>query len=181
VALLTTKLHVPPLRTQLVERPRLVERLEQGLRLGHKLALISAAAGFGKTTLVSEWQHSRRGTTATVPFTWLSLDENDPARLLAYLLAALQKIDPAIGQAALANLQASQPLAQESFPYVASDFQALIRISQHLQQRPFKRRFYHGREHLPELRLSHSRNRLGSHLAILSGNPPEHQASRWCH
>ena len=99
VALLTTKLHVPPLRAQLVERPRLVERLEEGLRLGHKLALMSAPAGFGKTTLVSEWQHSRRGMTPAVPFTWLSLDErdNDPARFLAYLLAALQKIDPSIG------------------------------------------------------------------------------------
>lgn len=111
MSLLTTKLYVPPVRPQLVERPRLVERLEQALRLGHRLTLISAPAGFGKTTLVSEWQHGRCGTTPAVAFTWLSLDENDndPARFLTYFLAALQRVDPAIGQAALAMMQAGQP------------------------------------------------------------------------
>jgi DNA-binding NarL/FixJ family response regulator len=53
--LLQTKLYIPPLRPNLVPRPRLIERLNQGLQLGHRLTLISAPAGFGKTTLVSEW------------------------------------------------------------------------------------------------------------------------------
>ena len=105
VFLLTTKLYIPPLRVQLIQRPRLVDRLEEGLSLGHRLTLISAPAGFGKTTLVTEWRHGRRGTTPPVTFTWLSLDEsdNDPARFLTYLLSALQKIDPNIGQAVLAK------------------------------------------------------------------------------
>ncbi len=53
--LLRTKLFVPPLRPYLVPRPHLIERLNQGLQLGHRLILISAPAGFGKTTLVGEW------------------------------------------------------------------------------------------------------------------------------
>jgi LuxR family maltose regulon positive regulatory protein len=68
--------------------------------------LVSAPAGYGKTTLVTEWLNS-----AKRPFAWLSLDENDadPAQFLLYLVAALQGIDPAIGRAAQAMLQAPQP------------------------------------------------------------------------
>ena len=55
--ILTTKLYTPPPRPNLVERSHLIERLDEGLRLGHKLTLISAPAGFGKTTLWSEWAH----------------------------------------------------------------------------------------------------------------------------
>ena len=70
--LLTTKLFVPPPRPNLVPRPRLIRRLDEGLRLGHRLTLVSAPAGFGKTTLVSEWvdQHEE-------PVAWLSLDDGD--------------------------------------------------------------------------------------------------------
>ena len=52
--ILATKLYIPPPRPKVVLRPRLIERLNEGL-CGHKLTLISAPAGFGKTTLVSEW------------------------------------------------------------------------------------------------------------------------------
>ena len=116
VSLLTTKLYIPPVRPELVPRPRLVERLNQGLN--RKLTLVSAPAGFGKTTLVTEWLQRLRATSpqgragdAERSFTWLSLDENDndPARFLSYLVAAMQKIDPAIGQAAQAMLEAPQP------------------------------------------------------------------------
>jgi len=58
--ILTTKLYIPPPRPNLVPRPRLIERLDKGLGLEHKLTLISAPAGFGKTTLLSKWV-SRRG------------------------------------------------------------------------------------------------------------------------
>ncbi|MBF8286039.1 MAG: LuxR family transcriptional regulator, partial [Anaerolineales bacterium] len=98
--LLTTKLYLPPARPNLVTRPRLIERLKEGL--ARPLTLVSAPAGFGKTTLVTDWLNR-----AERPFTWLALDEsdNDPARFLAYFVAALQKIDPAIGQATQAMLQ----------------------------------------------------------------------------
>ena len=89
--ILATKLYIPPPRPGLVPRPRLVERLNEGLAAGRTpgVTLISASAGFGKTTLVSEWLAGCKR-----PVAWLSLDEgdNDPARFLTYLVAALQTI-----------------------------------------------------------------------------------------
>lgn len=104
MALLTTKLHVPPLRSKHVLRPRLIERLNESAH--RKLILVSAPAGFSKTTLVSEWVASSER-----PAAWLSLDEddNDPARFLSYLIAALQKVRPGIGQGVLPALQVPQP------------------------------------------------------------------------
>jgi len=109
--LLRTKLFVPPLRPNLVPRLHLIKRLNQGLQLGHKLTLVSAPAGFGKTTLVSEWIAS-----CERPAAWLSLDEgdNDPARFLAYFAAAIQTIAPNLGDGVLAALQSPQPPPTES-------------------------------------------------------------------
>ena len=91
--LLETKLYVPPLRPELVLRPRLVERLNAGLH--RKLTLLSAPAGFGKTTLLSEWIAG-----CERPVAWLSLDvgDNDLARFLAYLVGALQTVEGRVGQ-----------------------------------------------------------------------------------
>jgi len=107
--LLTTKLYVPPVRPELVSRPRLIERLNAGL--DGKLTLMSAPAGFGKTTLVTEWLNETER-----PFTWLSLDEsdNDPARFITYLVAALQRIDAKIGQSVEAMLLTPQPPPPEA-------------------------------------------------------------------
>ena len=90
--ILATKLYIPPPRPNVVLRPRLIERLNEGLH--RKLTLISAPAGFGKTTLVSEWVAG-----CERPVAWLSLDEgdSDPTRFLTYLVAALQTIAPKIG------------------------------------------------------------------------------------
>jgi LuxR family maltose regulon positive regulatory protein len=113
VPLLQTKLYIPPNRPELVSRPRLVERLDTGLH--RKLTLVSAPAGFGKTTLVGEWANRLRSkaTNKDRPgycAAWLSLDEddNDPARFLAYLIAALQSIETNIGKGALSALQSPQ-------------------------------------------------------------------------
>ena len=91
--LLTTKLYIPPVQPELVSRPRLIEQLSAGLQ--RKLVLISAPAGFGKTTLVSEWADGCERFEPKVCIAWLSLDEgdNDPVRLLAYLIAALQTVE----------------------------------------------------------------------------------------
>jgi LuxR family transcriptional regulator, maltose regulon positive regulatory protein len=107
--ILATKLYLPRLRPNVVSRPRLLERLNEGLH--RKLTLISAPAGFGKTTLVSEWVAFIARPTA-----WLSLDEgeNDPARFLAYLVAALQTIAAHIGEGVLGVLQSSQPPPPEA-------------------------------------------------------------------
>ena len=110
--LLQTKLHVPRLRPFLVPRPHLIKALNQGL--AGKLTLISAPAGFGKTTLVSSWIDTLQTENATLPplstqIAWLSLDKNDhvPARFLSYIIAALQRVDPHIGVSARSMLQAS--------------------------------------------------------------------------
>ncbi|PWB52690.1 MAG: helix-turn-helix transcriptional regulator [Anaerolineales bacterium] len=107
--LLSTKLFTPPVRKNLVPRPRLIQRLNLGL--DEKLSLISAPAGFGKTTLVSEWIAG-----CARPVAWLSLDEgdNDPTRFLTYLVAALQTIAANIGAGALAALQSPQPPSTEA-------------------------------------------------------------------
>ncbi len=117
LTLLTTKLYIPPPRPNLVERPRLIERLNEGLH--RKLTLISAPAGFGKTTLVSEWVAGCERPAAPGPPTrtgWLSLDEgdNDPTRFLAYLVAALQTIAANVGEGALGMLQSPQPPPTEA-------------------------------------------------------------------
>jgi LuxR family maltose regulon positive regulatory protein len=103
--LLQTKLYIPPIRPKLVSRPRLIERLNAGL--GRKLILVSAPAGFGKTTLVSEWVQAMRGATPPIAIAWLTLDENDNDlnRFLAYFVAALQTVEENVGQGVLAALQ----------------------------------------------------------------------------
>jgi len=107
--LLTTKLYIPSTRPELVPRPRLIKRLSESLHC--KLVLISAPAGFGKTTLVSEWVAG-----CERPAAWLSLDDedNDPTRFLAYIVAALQTIAANIGEGVLGMLQSPQPPPTES-------------------------------------------------------------------
>lgn len=103
-ALLTTKLFIPSLRPERVSRPRLVARLNAGLE--GKLTLVSAPAGFGKTSLLSEW-----AANCQRPVAWVSLDSGDdnPALFLSYVVSALQRIMTDVGGAALAALHAAQP------------------------------------------------------------------------
>ncbi len=103
--ILATKLYIPPSRRRVVVRPRLVERLNESLAAGNKLTLVSAPAGFGKTTLIGEWVAGCGRAGA-----WLSLDEgdSDPSRFLTYLIAALQTVAPGIGEGVLTVLQSPQ-------------------------------------------------------------------------
>ena len=112
--LLTTKLAIPQQRPHLVARPHLFMMLEAGLQ--KKLTLVSAPAGFGKTTVVANWLAQRAGEKSTARVAWLALDENDndPIRFFTYLLAALQKVDPTIGAAAPPLLQATPSPALEA-------------------------------------------------------------------
>jgi LuxR family maltose regulon positive regulatory protein len=106
--LLSTKLNLPPRRSSLVARPRLLRLLELSLMPGNRLTLLAAPAGFGKTCLVIDWQNAlaQRG----IPMAWLSLDEadNDLSRFLRYLMAALRKIRPELGETVLALLDLPQ-------------------------------------------------------------------------
>jgi LuxR family transcriptional regulator, maltose regulon positive regulatory protein len=103
-ALLKTKTRVPPPRSRHVSRARLTALLDEATR--RPLTIISAPAGFGKSTVVSEWIHGRRDRRVA----WLSLDEddNDISRFLLYLIAALQPLEPGIGRSALSLLGALQ-------------------------------------------------------------------------
>src|SRR3989337_2317837 len=107
--LLATKLYIPSPRPQVVRRSRLIDRLNAGLH--RKLTLISAPAGFGKTTLAAEWVAG-----CGRPVAWLSLDEgdSDPRRFLTYLIAALQTVAPGIGEGILTVLRSPQPPPIES-------------------------------------------------------------------
>ncbi len=107
--ILATKLYIPRLRPNVVSRPRLIERLNEGLH--RKLTLIAAPAGFGKTTLISAWVAGCDRQVA-----WLSLDkgESDPTLFLTYLVAALRTIAPDIGVGVLGALQSPQPPPTES-------------------------------------------------------------------
>lgn len=112
--LLSTKFYIPPTRPELIERPRLLQQTNEGLH--HKLTLISAPAGFGKTTLVSEWVEQLRleDPDKVQIIAWLSLDENDnePKRFLTYFIHALKQakgIETDLGESALGMLQSSQP------------------------------------------------------------------------
>jgi LuxR family maltose regulon positive regulatory protein len=109
-SVLSTKLLVPPLRSKRVGRPRLIEKLNGGL--DKPLILISAPAGYGKTTLVSTWLRE-----IGIPSTWLSLeeDDNEPRRFLGYLVAALHKVVPSIPADAVHMLGGTSPALLESF------------------------------------------------------------------
>jgi len=107
--LLTTKLHPPPMQSALVPRPRLIQRLNAGV--AGTLTLVSAPAGFGKTTLLSDW--ARHSETRVA---WLSLDagDSDLVRFLGYFVAALGQLHAGIGAGALAMLGSPQPSPLEA-------------------------------------------------------------------
>jgi LuxR family transcriptional regulator, maltose regulon positive regulatory protein len=101
--ILRTKLMAPRVPAGLVQREALLSRLDEGL--ARKLTLITAPTGFGKTTLTSQWIHTR-----PFPSAWVSLDpaDDDPNRFWDYLITALRSFDPALGRTALAALHTTQ-------------------------------------------------------------------------
>ena len=121
--LLETKLQVPRRRRDLVARPRLGERLSRGAESA--LTLVSAPAGFGKTTLLADWlaTTAAKGPSAA----WLSLDQrdNDPALFWTYLVAALKTAAPGVGADALSLLQSPQPPIEAVVSTLLNDLSAI--------------------------------------------------------
>ncbi len=107
--ILATKLFVPPLRPKIIPRPRLITQLNNGLH--RRLTLVSAQAGFGKTTIVSQWIHSIDRLIG-----WFSIDERDsePQQFLAYLVAALETISAEIAPQTISLLQSQPPPSPEA-------------------------------------------------------------------
>ena len=125
--LLQTKFYIPPSRANGIPRARLTQQLDHALEHSQQLIVIAAPAGFGKTTVVSEWlvncgkrSEERRATDSSTVhallFTWLSLDDtdNDPARFWTYFIAALQTSTPQVGETAQALLQGDSALDYET-------------------------------------------------------------------
>jgi LuxR family transcriptional regulator, maltose regulon positive regulatory protein len=154
VPILATKLHVPSSRRMVVLRPRLLERLNEGLAAGNRLTLVSAPAGFGKTTLVSDWVGG-----CGRPAAWLSLDEadSDQGRFLTYLVAAIQTVAPGVGNGILAVLGSPQPPPIEStltallneLTGIQSDFVLVLDDYHVLDARPIDDAVSFLVEHLP--------------------------------
>lgn len=119
VPLLTTKFHIPATRARLVPRPRLQQRLAEALAREHSLTLISAPAGFGKTTLLSDWLQQ-----LSVPAAWLSLDaaDNDVVRFLAYVSAALRNLHPETESFATPVHTAARPDTESWLTALINDF-----------------------------------------------------------
>ncbi len=140
--ILTTKLYIPPPRPNLVRRSHLWTRLTEGLH--RKLTLVSAPAGFGKTTLISSWidglqtteagQDLRTDRPSTFDYrvAWLSLDkqDSDPVRFLTYLVAALQRINPDLGSGLLDQLHA--PLTPPVEPLLTTLLNRVTTLSRKL-------------------------------------------------
>ncbi len=105
-ALVKTKLRAPKPRPNLVARPRLREVLVR--HEGRTLTLVSAPAGFGKTTLLGEWSEDRLAEGFSVAWVSLEGSDNDPARFLSYLVGALQEIEEGIGEGVLASLRSPE-------------------------------------------------------------------------
>ena len=103
-ALLATKLHVPHTRAGLLARPRLADRLSEGV--GGELTVVCAPAGFGKTALLADWARGRGR-----PVAWLSLDagDSDPVRFWRYVAAAIGGAHPAAGRRLAARRRAEMP------------------------------------------------------------------------
>ncbi len=127
ISLLSTKYNIPPAGARLVERRRLLQKLDDGLWQGKRLILVCAPAGYGKTTLVAGWLNQPGRTSpgpsavpnadqASIRAAWLTLDQedNDLPRFLSYLVAALRQASPGLGEGLLSTFHASRPPKPEA-------------------------------------------------------------------
>lgn len=117
-SILMTKLFVPILRPELIKRRHLIELMDDGFKIGTRLTLVSASAGYGKTTLVTEWL-----AEMGYPTSWFSIDDgdNDPARFFLYLIHAMQKSIKNIGNDGLELIKAQRISPQEVISSIIND------------------------------------------------------------
>jgi LuxR family transcriptional regulator, maltose regulon positive regulatory protein len=179
--LLATKTHIPPLHSNLVNRPHLIRRLNDGIAQNHRLTLVSAPAGYGKSTLLSEWV-----SQIDLPVAWLSLEkgENNPVRFWNYFITALSTI-PHLRQANLGgpipqSLHAGRP------PPIEILLASLVNDFSNLEERAIlvlddlhvitESQIHQGLvflvDHLPQ-------SACGLHLVIASRMDPPWPLARW--
>ncbi len=164
---LATKLFVPPPRAHAVIRSRLIEQLDAGIRSGKKLTLISAPAGFGKTTVLSEWVAGIGRQDPRMRVTWLSLEasDNDPVRFLDYLVAALQQADAHIGADLQVGQQPTENILTSLLNDIAGSTQEILLVLddfQFIEDQTIRNAVAFTLDHLPST----------VHLAIASRSDP---------
>ena len=179
--LLATKLHIPPVRGNLVNRPRLIRQLNIGIAQGRRLTLISAPAGYGKSTLLSEWIFQ-----LDLPVAWLSLEksENTPVRFWSYFFTALTGIphlrQAGIGESTLLALQSPRPpsiegLLSDLVNHLSSLEKGSILVLDDLHtitEGQIHQDLIFLIDHLP-------RSDAGLHLVIASRSDPPWPLARW--
>ncbi len=175
-ALLATKLFIPSPRAAAVSRPRLISCLESGLTA--RVILISAPAGFGKTTILSSWLRPVRGEATGFPAAWVSLDErdNDPVRFWRYVVTALQRLQPGLGEDLLVRLQSAWPADSEPLLVALLNQMAelppfvLVLDDYHLiQTLEIQQALAFWIDHFP----------VGAHLVLISRSDPPLPLPRW--
>jgi LuxR family maltose regulon positive regulatory protein len=138
--MLRTKVHIPPLRPNLVIRSRLIEQLDEGVQPGLKLTLVSAPAGYGKTTVLLQWARASRSSVG-----WLSLEkaDNDFERFFRYMALALEAVEPEVMETPFGILLGAPSPEKEAvltaFINLANDLDghtALILEDYHLIEEP---------------------------------------------
>jgi len=174
VPLITTKLLIPHPRQGLVSRPSLLDCLSRGI--DGKFTLISASSGYGKTTLMAEWRAKRR---QEYPLAWVSLDkgDNDPARFLSYLIAALQNVQDGLGQDTSILMQGAQNPFDESIlsvlvneiSAVPQDFALVLEDYHVIELREIHKMVVFLLEHMPPQ----------MHLVILTRSDPPFPLARY--
>ena len=147
--LLTTKFQIPPAHPNLIERPRLFEQLDDGL--SYPVMLVSAPAGFGKTTIISAWLHRIQNTErgvknegdlagpSSIRVAWLSLTEedNDENRFFTYLSKALDSWNPGLAETVLALLEAPQPPSTRTVVTILINALSQLPTGQAADYRPY--------------------------------------------
>lgn len=151
--LLKTKLHIPCQPDHMVRRPALIEQLSQGLQ--RKLTVLTTPAGYGKTTLLSQW-----AAQASVPVVWLTLDQrdNEPKRFFSYLIAAIQQQYPEYGHELQALLDVTEtpepdfilPLLIADWAAISAEFALVLDDYQAIEAPPIHQALAFLLEHLPE-------------------------------
>jgi LuxR family transcriptional regulator, maltose regulon positive regulatory protein len=172
--LLRTKLFKPPLKPSLIHRDRLILYLNKGIQENCRFFLVSAPAGFGKSTLTSQWLDE-----SNLPFAWLTLDEsdNDPIRFWRYLLTSIQTASPGFGTNLQEALLAPQPPSFKSLSNavineltISQRCMVIVLDDYHQIENPeIHQSIIYFIEHLP----------VGIYIAILTREDPPFQISRY--
>jgi LuxR family maltose regulon positive regulatory protein len=177
--LLTTKLYIPPIPNQMVDRMDLVTRLEEGLQAGRRITLMTAPPGYGKTSLITHWISNHR-QSAALKYCWLSLDEsdNDLAQFWTYFLAALQTCQERLGESLVQSIWA-QPNSVVIKSFLIGMVNEIAQLDGRLVLALDDFHLIHNEAILDGLTFLIEHLPVQLHLVLLSRAVPPMPSSRW--